>query len=276
MNCSLHPEEPVTGSCDRCGNFVCRLDARSLSGRTFCSPCSGRADVDHLEALKRDHWGRRDVFAWLNGCGAVVNGLALIFWLVATTYAVVVVGIRSSGYVVSMGSMILYTSALVTVDGAYFLRRKWSRIPAACMPMLQVPFVVNTWIARPPTDEDTQARHLALLVSGVVLPLGIGVASLASTRNSMFFEIEVSRAALQRLWDKTRNNPSARLGFIVSFLGLASPGISVVALGLSLHGLWCVDPNARPPIERRWQAVVGIALSLVGLVLWGVIAASIL
>src|SRR5688500_8794493 len=71
--CADHPEAPATGTCFRCGRFFCAQDAKPLFGRTFCTTCAARPDVDYLEAFRLKYWGKRDIWAWLFGIGSALN-----------------------------------------------------------------------------------------------------------------------------------------------------------------------------------------------------------
>jgi Na+/proline symporter len=61
----------------------------------------------------------------------------------------------------------------------------------------------------------------------------------------------------------------ARAGLALGVLGLANPLVGLIALTCSLIGLQRVDPHARPPIERKRQAIAGIVLGVVSVLIWG-------
>ena len=61
-------------------------------------------------------------------------------------------------------------------------------------------------------------------------PLVITAAISQDTRNKLFFKIEVPRKKLWKAWHMLQDNPLARIGFSLSFVGLIAFPVAAVAL----------------------------------------------
>jgi hypothetical protein len=250
MNCTAHPQEPISGTCDRCGNFVCRLDSeRDPSGRTICADCrTVHGTADWLEKFRLELWGKRDAYAWLFGA------LGLIYTAVAIGISLSALSSGASGAFVVVGMFFV----LGAVQAAYFFRQRWARIAIIVIPVLVCFANIGIMAAVP------GARPNGMPLFGVILPL----AAYFDTRNKLFFKIEVPETKLLKLWDTLRNNQLARTGFACGLLGLLIPGLGVIGLICSIVGLRRVNPDAVPPIGKKGYAIAGIILSGMGILLW--------
>ncbi|WP_164021494.1 DUF4190 domain-containing protein [Pyxidicoccus trucidator] len=235
--CATHPEELAGATCQRCGVFVCTACTAWVMGTLYCAPCAARPEVNYLETFRRGLWGKRDSRAWLVGGGCLLMApllpVALSYGRVLTTLGLL---------------------ATVVVGVAWFEGRRWARYALPLVPLglglLAVPLV------GPPV------LGLALI------PFINALQLLQDTRCKLFFRVEVSERELLRLWDREVNNPMARsalsLGLGAVFLPLFAP----LAIVFGFLALRRVDLKARPPIDRRAQAIAGIVLGVGALALW--------
>jgi len=82
---------------------------------------------------------------------------------------------------------------------------------------------------------------------------------------SLFFRQPVTPEQMKKVWDIYRNNFAARNGFLLSFLGLLVPGVALISRSVSRSSVSrASNPDARPPIGRRGQAIAGVVLSVIG------------
>lgn len=237
--CPRHPDAAAIGACTRCGGFVCAQDVVLLDSKPYCQACAALPEVDYLEQLRLKHWGKRDGWAWL----FLFNGVLLPFAAVPQLLGeLAVVGVLE---------LVLAAASL-----AYFFRFRPARYLVLALPVLAL---VSAFLA---TGEPIGAVF-------ALFPLLVGLAIFFDTRNRLFFKIPVPRAQLQRLWDVYENNPLARAGFMGGLLSLLMFPLAPVALALSIVGLTRVNPAAHPPVGRKGQAIAGIVLSALGLVVLG-------
>jgi len=118
MECPAHPGESITGTCERCGNFVCKADARALDGKTFCAECAARSDVDYLESFRQELWGKRDGFAFLYGVlGTILNALMVVF--------VGTILVRGAIYPPAGMLLLAIVATGLGVDVGYLLGKPW-------------------------------------------------------------------------------------------------------------------------------------------------------
>ncbi|WP_224243570.1 hypothetical protein [Hyalangium gracile] len=230
---------PALGACTRCGTFFCAQDRRTVDSKDYCASCATRPEVDYLEAFRLKYWGKRDLWAWLIGFGALIN-------------AIVGLVLLASG-----AEQLLF--ALMTLVSAAVGMCFWAGLSFARLALCFVP-VVSMIVG-------VATQGPAGLASGV-MPLIITLVIYNDTRNKLFFREEVSPEALQKAWHLYSNNRIARAGFLLSILGILMPPVAPVALLCSIIGLRRVDPTAHPPIGRRGQAIAGIVLGVLG-ILWG-------
>jgi hypothetical protein len=53
--CAAHPDDPVAGVCERCGDFLCAACSRFLDHRRYCAGCVTRIRQDsRKERARRD------------------------------------------------------------------------------------------------------------------------------------------------------------------------------------------------------------------------------
>lgn len=238
--CAEHPDVEAAGLCGRCGGFFCEGCARNVLGAVHCTACAALPEVNYLETFRRKLWGRRDTWAWFLGLGGLVTlgaGVALL----------------ASGYVPA-GGFLLACSVVGVGD---FLGQRWARVGLIALPV---------------------AMGGAGLVYGqplLVVPspflVGMGFVIHQDPRHQLFFRLPIADAALLRLWNRHENNPLALVGLQLGLYGVFFPLFAPVALGLGLAALRRVNPEARPPIGRKGQAVLATALGAGALVLWGVL-----
>ncbi len=233
--CAAHPENPATGTCSRCGRFVCRADSRQIEQGLFCVECAQRPEVDYLEAFRLKYWGKRDSWAWLVGIGAVSN-LAMA------------VALAVGGHWVDCLLMLVFCG----VQGAFFFRVRLARFALPTLPLISVAAA----LAQP----GEVAANVAASSVGSLFGVFISLLILQNTRNQLFFRIQPSPAKLKKAWDLYANNSVARMGFMLSLLGVLAFPLGPIALLCSILGLRNVNPNAHPPIGRKGQAITGIVL----------------
>jgi hypothetical protein len=247
--CPVHAGETLLGACERCGDFVCKLDSEVLDGKRLCFRCSVRTEA-WLEAYRRERWGKRDGFAWLFGAivpfGAAVQALVILDLAARLPPARVV-------------RAVAITAAAAAMGVAYFFRWRPARLGMVALPL--VGFFSDVALG---LDARTTGERFGQTILAVLLALG----ACASTGNKLYFRLDVPPDKLRKHWEIYKNNPYARSSFIGSFLGLLIPGVSLITLGGSIFGLLRVDPRANPPIGRRGQAIAGIVISALGIAEW--------
>ncbi|WP_163783791.1 hypothetical protein [Myxococcus vastator] len=255
--CALHPDALAGATCQRCGSFVCTACTTWVMGRMYCPPCAVRPEVNYLETFRLRLWGRRDVSAWL-----VVGVTELLLFL-----ALGALVRREFG-------LALACLASAGVGLAFFLGMRWARLGLLAIPLLAMLM----------TAPSLGAPALVFFV-----PLMVAVNIFRDTRSRLFFRLDVPERELRRLWDLRVNNPLARHALSLSvgslFLPVFAPLLSLfgggsaltfifaamamLALILGVVALRRVDPEARPPIGRRWEALGAVCLALATLTLWG-------
>jgi hypothetical protein len=254
MNCTRHPQETLTGTCDRCGNFVCRLDsARQPSGQTVCLDCNAQhGEVDWLQAFKAELWGKRDGWAWLFGLGGLFNVLSAVGLMGLVTQAKGPVSVA-----VWIAPVICFIGAAVQI--AYFMGVRWARAAVVALPL------VGMLATGANPNPGAAAGVAGFQFFGFLIALAIYF----DTRNKLFFKIDVPEDKLRKLWDRSRNNMIASTACVLSLLGLIVPGLAAISLICAIVGLRRVNPTAVPPIGKRGYAIAGIVFSVAGLLLWG-------
>jgi len=77
ISCSEHPEQLVSGTCQRCGRFVCaRCWPSEFPGETFCAPCGAHFAHERRVNARLDLLGIRMVVE--PGLHLVAAGFALV------------------------------------------------------------------------------------------------------------------------------------------------------------------------------------------------------
>jgi hypothetical protein len=236
--CAVHPDVPAEGICGRCGGFFCPGCASWVLGAVYCAACAALPEVNYLETFRLKLWGRRDTWAWFLGLGALVTlapGLTLL----------------ASGDALP-GAFLLACSA---VGGGCFFGQRWAR---AGLLVLPVGLGVLGLVSRDP-----------LLVVPSLFLLGMGASVHQDPRHKLFYRLPIPDGVLLRLWNRHENNPLALVGLQLGLYGVFFPLLAPVALGLGLTALRRVNPEARPPIGRRGQALAATGLGAGSLLLWG-------
>jgi hypothetical protein len=249
--CAEHPTERATGSCERCGRFVCARDERRLGEKVFCVACSARPEVDYLEALRLKHWGKRDGWVWLFGLSGLVGCLAFV-GLVGALFS-------SVAQVVPFALQ----AAAAVVELAFFFGQRWAR--TALMPA-----VVGSLLAGVVWGAFSSGSVEAMASGGMLLAIAVVMTGSAvfGARTKLFFKLDPGRAALQRLWSLTHDNPIARSSAVLGLVGFVMPPFAPTAVVCGVIGLRRVNPKAWPPVGLKGYAVTGLVLGALGTVMW--------
>ncbi|WIG94079.1 hypothetical protein [Myxococcus sp. SDU36] len=255
--CALHPDALAGTTCQRCGSFVCTACTTWVMGRMYCPPCAARPEVNYLETFRLGLWGRRDASAWLvGGVTVLLAGLMLVASMAGDLRAAVV------------------CAGSVGVGVAFFMGRRWARMGLLAVPLAGMLLT---------------AESLGTPAVLFFIPLMVAVNIFRDTRSRLFFRLDVPERELHKLWNLRVNNPLARHALSLSvgslFLPVFAPLLSLfgggsaltfvfaamamLALILGTVALRRVDPEARPPIGRRWEALGAVCLALATLTLWG-------
>jgi hypothetical protein len=233
-SCPNHPAEPASGACARCGAFFCHLDSRLLDGKLYCSTCAARPDVDWLEGFRLKHWGKRDLWAWMFGIGAPLQLASAIAMFLDQDARWLAPFVLASG-----------------VGGALW----WLKVRAARWFQLGVLVAMGLYLA-------VTVQPAAFF--GILFPFLILFSVATATTTKLWFELEVSRADLTRMWDLHANNQLARHALALGLMGLVIWPLAPFAVLCGAIGLARVDLEARPPVGRRKSAIAGIVLGLAG------------
>ncbi|WNG53344.1 hypothetical protein F0U59_00035 [Archangium gephyra] len=235
--CAMHPDVPAEGICTRCGGFFCPGCATWVLGAVYCAACAALPEVNYLETYRLKLWGRRDTWAWFLGLGGLVMlapGLTLLM----------------NGDALP-GAFLLACSA---VGVGCFFGQRWARAGLLALP---VGLGALGLVSREPL----------LLVPALFL-LGMGASVHQDPRHKLFHRVPIREGVLLRLWNRHENNPLALAGLQLGVYGVFFPLFAPLALGLGLTALRRVNPEARPPIGRRGQALAATGLGAGSLVLW--------
>ncbi len=237
--CPRHPAETASDVCSRCGSFVCALDRAELDGKVYCGDCVVHPEVDYLEAFRREHWGRRDSWAWLLGVGAIFQVLLGVMTVVRS----------------ELGGLLPLVGGAVGI--CFWLRLGGARQALVGMGVLT--FLLAGL-----------SGGLGGMAAGLI-PMLVSIAIYRDPRNQLFFELEVPRDRLLKAWKIHADNRVAHTGYSLSLAGLLFWPVAPLAFALSIVGLRRVDPKAHPPVGRRRDAILGIVLGVVGS-LFGLVA----
>lgn len=233
--------------CERCGIFLTPEATAHLFGKTYCTACAARSDVNYLKAYRDAHWGKRDSWAWLYGVVALFEMLTALSVFVLPTESKW--GQSAGG---ASGAAVL---VLASVIHALF----WLGVKAARPVLLGLAIVVFIDNA----IQGGQPNILEIIFAAAVL---------FSTRNKLFFRIEPTEKQLLKAWRAVHDNRIAlwsrglaliALMSMLSWVGLAH--LAAVTLVLSMGsvmtgvvGLKRVNPAATPPVGQRGAALFGI------------------
>lgn len=241
------PKPTVDGACSRCGAFATAdVPLVVLLGKPYCATCAARPDVNYLQALRDERWGKRDGWAWWHGFLAFVASLSAVMILTWEPINALLPALCAALYWVA------------------FLGHPSGRLTAVAASLL---------LMLPALRSGGPVTGTLLLVLGSILALW-------STTSKLFYRVEPTQEELEGLWRELRDNRPAvwgrGLGMVaVAALGMipALPkaalvplGFGVVAIAASVRGLQRVDPSAHPPVGRRGSAILGLVLGSLAVV----------
>lgn len=219
---------------------------RRLVNGVFCTDCAVRPEVDYLEAYKRAHWGRRDSWAWLLGLTGVVSAAMAAFLLTMIDLA--------EPFFTGALPWVVFTASYSVVGVAFWFRVRLARTGLVVLVTLLGVVLV--------------ASLGPIALATMVIPLGVAASALTTTRTKLFFQMDVTAAALEREWRRLYDNPIARQALSYGLASLFFPLFGPVAVVTGLVGLARVNPTAAPPIGGRLAAIAGVLLGLVVTVGW--------
>lgn len=222
--------------------MLCAEDRHEREGILQCALC---LEQDPAERLQARFWGRRDLWGWLLGLGALPQA-----WLT-------VEAVRDA-----QGWAWILASAFTTgVSAAYFLGQRWARV--ALFGTLPAALVVPEGLLRGqvPAEIDLTGVLWATRLTVVVVGAGLLAAMWRDPRNQLFFRIRPSRERLLSASADYVSNRVARWALWLSVAGLLLPGLGPVALPMAVTGLYRVraDPAARLPGRREAALALGLA-----------------
>ncbi len=216
-------------------------ELKLLDGKMFCATCAARPDVNYLETFRLKYWGKRDGWAWFIGFGSLVNlinGAQL----------------ASSG----QGALAIVNLVSAVLGVCFFFGFPWARFA----------LLGTIGISAAVAFATTPSEMRGVVVMTFLIPLLIAIAIFNDTRNQLFFKVEIPRAKLQKAWNLYMNNTVARAGFMLALVGVLMPPFAVLGLIASIIGLRNVNPHSTPPIGRKGQAIAGIVISAVSIMVW--------
>ena len=212
----------------------------------FCADCAVRPEVDFLDAYKREHWGKRDSWAWLLG----LTGLASA---AISTFMLTTVDLAAPLFTGAL-AWVVFTALYAVVGVAFWFRVRLAR-PGLVVLVALLGVVLVASLGP------------AALVS-MVIPLGVAGSALTTTRTKLFFRIDVTAAALEKEWRRLYDNPIARQALSYGVASLFFPLFGPIALVTGFIGLSRVNPAATPSIGGRGAALAGVVLGFVVTLGW--------
>jgi hypothetical protein len=215
--------------------------------KVFCATCLERPGVDYIAEFKRKLWGRRDAWIWWIGVAGTLGALAMI--------AVTVGGTLASS---TTGSALSVLSGLygAVVFPLYFFRKRWTRWGIFGFAAFNV---ISNLAINP--------NALGISLFQQAIPFLFYLSAFASTRNRLAFRIDVSDAAVQKLYRTYYDNQIGRAGLLLGVFGLLLPPLALIALPLSVLGYSRArDPNRWPLVGRRKTSLAGIVFSSLAMI----------
>lgn len=212
----------------------------------FCADCAARPEVDFLDAYKRAHWGKRDSWAWLFGLTGLVSAATSAFLL--TTIDL------SEPLFTGALPWVVFTTLYAVVGVAFWFRVRHARAALVVLVVLLGIVLV--------------ASLGAMALGTMMIPLAIAASALTTTRTKLFFQMDVTAAALEKEWRRRYDNPMARQAMSYGLASLFFPLFGPIAFITGLIGLSRVNPTATPSIGGRKAALAGALLGLVVTLGW--------
>lgn len=237
--CATHPDELAGATCQRCGAFVCGACTKWLSGALYCPACAARPEVNYLETLRLQLWGKRDGSAWF----------------VASCSLLAVMGAQLALQAKDVPTLLAMLVAL-GVCVCFFLGQRWARYALLLLPVAL-------------TVQAAPGLGIPVVVVCFFLFL-FALQIFRDPRSQLFFRVKVSERELRQLWDLRVNNPLARHAVSLGVVGFFLPPVAPAAIVCGVIALRRVDPEARPPIGRRASSIFGIMLGLGAMGMWSV------
>lgn len=229
MKCAAHPQEEIVGPCARCGDFVCGLDSEARDEGRVCFKCGRDRERAEVEAFIDELRGRPDNFA----VAYLLVGILLLF-----------AGMQ--------GGSLQETVACVassSICAAFFFRLKWARWIVVALPALVLVFSV--------------AAKLPPLASITWWLLLLGASAITSTRNRLFFKIDLPETERRAFYDRAKGMEWVRAGHVFSFIAILFPPAILGSIALYVVGLIAVKTRH----VRRSRALAEVAAGLFGGVL---------
>jgi hypothetical protein len=110
--CAVHPANVAAGTCQRCGNFICRVCRTPWGGSNLCLACAQRLAQDQERSPQDPRSHRRQAVA------ALVCGLAAWGTILAAILLVTLAGTsRAARGLVFLSGILLFISFLPAVFG---------------------------------------------------------------------------------------------------------------------------------------------------------------
>lgn len=212
----------------------------------FCADCAVRPEVDFLDAYKREHWGKRDSWAWLLGLTGLASAATSAFLLTTVDLA----------EPLFEGALpwLVFTALYSVVGVAFWFRVRHAR--AALVVLVALLSVVLIAALGP------------MALGTMMIPLAIAASALTTTRTKLFFQMEVTAAALEKEWRRRYDNPMARNALSYGLASLFFPLFGPIAFVTGLIGLSRVNPTATPSIGGRKAALAGVLLGFMVTLGW--------
>ncbi|MDP1918508.1 MAG: hypothetical protein Q8L14_19830 [Myxococcales bacterium] len=212
----------------------------------FCADCAARPEVDFLDAYKREHWGKRDSWAWLLGLTGLVSAATSAFLLTTIDLA--------EPFLTGALPWLVFTALYAVIGVAFWFRVRHAR---AALVVLVVLLGIVLVAALGP-----------MALGTMMIPLAIAASALTTTRTKLFFQMDVTAAALEKEWRRRYDNPMARQALSYGLASLFFPLFGPIAFVTGLIGLSRVNPTATPSIGGRKAALVGVLLGFVVTLAW--------
>jgi hypothetical protein len=110
--CAAHPDNAAVGTCQRCGNFVCRVCRTPWEGRGLCLTCAGRILEEREKKPEDAQVTRRQAVMSLT-FGLLAWGLVLVGGLLGALGGLN----RAAAALVILGTLLVLLSLLPAVFG---------------------------------------------------------------------------------------------------------------------------------------------------------------